>query len=117
VRYAIARDIDTHRRWALRLFLAVSGVWFIRVGYMAWVFVNQAPVGMADTLDGPFDHFVAFASFLLPLGVLELYLRAQMRGAVAKFAMAAGLVAITGLMGLGIFGAFAMMWLPRIMSI
>ena len=30
LRFAIARDIATHRRWALRLFLVVSGVWFRR---------------------------------------------------------------------------------------
>jgi hypothetical protein len=111
VRYAIARDIDTHRRWALRLFLAVSGVWFIRVGYMAWVIVNQGPVGMTDNLDGPFDTFIVFASFLVPLGVLELYLRTRdYSRAGDKFAMAAALVALTAVMALGIFGTVTIMW-------
>src|SRR5579864_458317 len=30
LRSALARDFATHRRWALRMFLAVSGSWFIR---------------------------------------------------------------------------------------
>ena len=30
VRYAIARDFTTHRRWAIRLFLVVSATLFIR---------------------------------------------------------------------------------------
>src|SRR5262245_31265381 len=31
LRYAMAREIDTHRRWAMRLYLLVNGVWFIRI--------------------------------------------------------------------------------------
>jgi uncharacterized membrane protein len=38
LRYALAREFDVHRRWALRLFMVVSGVWFFRVGLMLWVF-------------------------------------------------------------------------------
>lgn len=111
VRYAIARDIDTHRRWALRLFLAVSGVWFLRVGYMAWVLANRAPVGMTGNLDGPFDTFNVFASFLVPLGVLELYFRAQGSDrAGPKLAMAGTLLVLTAITALGVFGTGAIMW-------
>jgi hypothetical protein len=111
VRHAIARDIDTHRRWALRLFLAVSGVWFIRIGYASWIIINQAPVGMTDNLDGPFDTFVALASFTIPLAVLELYLRAQdARTAAPKLAMATAMLAVTALTALGAFGTVAIMW-------
>ncbi len=45
LRHAIARNIAVHRRWALRLFLVVSGVWFFRIGLMAWLIVNHGPVG------------------------------------------------------------------------
>lgn len=111
VRYAIARDIDTHRRWALRLFLAVSGVWFIRIGYASWIIANQGAVGMTRNLDGPFDTFVALASFMLPLAVLELYLRAQdSTRAIAKLAMALGLLALTAVTALGAFGTVTIMW-------
>src|SRR6185295_14429805 len=105
VRYAVARDIAAHRRWALRLFLAVSGVWFIRVGLMAWIIVNQGPFGNSKNFDGPFDTFIVFASYLVPLAILQLYFHAQERaGAGGKLAMAVALVALTGLMALGIFG-------------
>jgi hypothetical protein len=111
VRHAIARDIDTHRRWAMRLFLAVSGVWFLRVGYMAWIIINQGPVGMTDNLDGPFDTFNVFASFLVPLAVLELYFRAQeSERAGAKLAMTAMLLALTALTALGVFGTITIAW-------
>lgn len=111
VRHAIAREIDTHRRWAMRLFLAVSGVWFLRVGYMAWIIANQGAVGMTENLDGPFDTFNVFASFLLPLAVLELYFRAQDSDhASPKLAMAGALLILTAVTALGVFGTGAIMW-------
>ena len=114
LRSAWAHDVMAHRRWALRTLILAGGVWFQRLGYMAWVILNHGPVGMTDKLDGPFDIFVGFASFLLPLAALELYLRAQAGGARRKYAMAACLFALTTLMGIGIAGAAAMMWGPPI---
>lgn len=114
-RFAKARDFASHRRWALRLFLVVSGVWFFRVGLMLWLLIHQAPVGFdPKAFTGPFLTFLAFAQTLVPLAVLEIYLRAQ--GSVkpsARYAVAVGVVALTLAMGAGIFGAFMMMWWPR----
>jgi Predicted membrane protein (DUF2306) len=112
-RAAIARDFVAHRRWALRTFVVASGVWFMRVGYMAWLIVNQGPVGITEKSDGAFDLFWTFASFLLPLALLELYLYAKSStGAALKF-FASGVVVISAiLMGIGIFGAFNLMWRP-----
>src|SRR5206468_256528 len=45
LRHALARKFVVHRRWALRLFLVMSGVWFFRVGLMLWVFLNGGPAG------------------------------------------------------------------------
>ena len=113
VRHAIARDIATHRRWALRLFIAVSGVWFFRIGFMFWVLVNNGPVGFdPKTFRGPFIDFMSFASYLLPLAMLELYLRARDRGSPsARLAMAGALGLLTIAMGVGIFGAAMGLWL------
>ncbi len=115
-RYAVARDFSSHRRWALRLFLVVGGVWFFRVGLMLWLFLNKGPAGFDPaTFQGPFITFLSFAQYLLPLGVLELYLRTQERpGAPRRMAMAAGLFVLTVAMGVGIFAATMGMWLPRI---
>lgn len=115
-RHARARRLDLHRRWALRLFLAVSGVWFFRVGLMFWLVANQAPVGFdPKTFTGPFLTFLAFAQFVLPLAVLELYFRAQRRREPGgQFAMAAILGLLTLMMTTGIAGAAAMMWLPHL---
>jgi hypothetical protein len=115
-RRATARDFSAHRRWALRLFLVVNGVWFFRIGLMFWLAVNGGPVGFdPKAFTGPFLTFLGFAQFLLPLLVLELYLRANARSSShLRFATATGIIVLTGAMGFGIFAATMGMWLPRI---
>jgi uncharacterized membrane protein len=75
-RAARAGDIARHRRWALRTFMVVNAVFFIRIFSSGWVVFTDG-AGMTDDMDGPMNHFFQFAQFLLPLAVLELYLRAR----------------------------------------
>ncbi len=116
MRTAMARQFEVHRRWALRLFMVVSAVWFFRVGLMFWIFINKGPAGFnPKTFTGPFLNILSFAQTLLPLAVLELYLRARDRAAAsARFALAVGLSALTVAMGVGIFAATMIMWLPNL---
>ena len=115
LRYAIARDIRTHRRWALRLFMVASGVWFLRVGLNLWLFLTGGVGVDFKTFTGPFIDFNSFAQFLLPLAALELYFHSRDRaGAQGQFAMATGIFGLTILMGIGIFAAAMNMWLPRL---
>jgi hypothetical protein len=116
LRYALARDFRTHRRWALRLFVVVSGVWFFRVGLMLSGLLFDGPFGFDPiTFQGPLLTFMSFAESLLPLAMLELYLRTQERaGGPGRIAMAAGLFVLTLAMGAGISGAAMGMWLPGI---
>ena len=116
VRHAIGRRLAAHRRWALRLFLVVSGVWFFRVGLMFWIAVNGGPVGFDPaTFRGPFLVFLGFAQYLLPLAVLQCYLWATDRGSnAARVGMAAVLVILALAMGLGIGVATMGMWWPHI---
>lgn len=114
-RNAAARQFVAHRRWALRTFIAVSGVWFFRVGFMAWILINQGPVGSTSNLDGPFDKFWAFANFLLPLAILEIYLRVRTTaGSTGKYALTAALGVLTIMTAGGIFAAFLFLWRPHI---
>lgn len=114
LRHAIARRIDSHRRWAMRLFILVSGVWFLRVLYMAWG-ISTRGVGIGERMNGPTDYVLAFACYLLPLAMLELYLRAcDSRSAAIKLAMAAGMVVASAATALGIFGAWMVMWSPHV---
>jgi hypothetical protein len=106
-RTAQARDFTSHRRWALRAYIAANGVWFERVGFMAWMIITH---GFAP---GRFFSVWMFACYLLPLGVLELYLRTRDRARPGGFwAMAAGLFTLTVPMAVGIFGLYALMWRP-----
>jgi hypothetical protein len=115
-RNAVAKQLDVHRRWALRLFLAVSGVWFFRVGLMFWIVVNRGPAGFnPKTFDGPFLIFLSFAQYLLPLAVLELYFWAQRsKGTTPRIAVSALLAAATLVTATGIGAASMIMWLPRL---
>lgn len=115
-RYARARDFVTHRRWALRLFLVMSGVWFFRVGLMLWLLIHQAPVGFdGKTFTGPFLTALAFGQTLLPLLILELYFYAQKRaGTRGRLAMTGLLAVLTLATAVGIAGATMMLWWPRI---
>ncbi|WP_082219623.1 DUF2306 domain-containing protein [Massilia sp. NR 4-1] len=115
LRTALARGFAAHRRWALRLFLCVSGVWFFRIGLMFWLALNGGPAGFdPKTFTGPFLSFLAYAQYLLPLAVLELYLRSRERGnTAARFAMAAVLCALSAATAVGVAVAAMGMWLPR----
>lgn len=113
LRHARARELDAHRRWALRLYLAALGVWFFRIGLMAWLLINQGPVGFdPQTLRGPTITALAYAQTLVPLGVLELYLRA--RSGRTRNAIALALIALTVLTVLGSFAASRILWLPHL---
>jgi Predicted membrane protein (DUF2306) len=115
LRYAMGRDFKTHRRWALRLFLVVSGSWFFRVGFFLTLLLF-GPIGFdPTTFSGPLLTFWTFAEFLLPLAVLEFYLRAQDRaGALRRMATAGGLFVLTLAMGAGIFAVAMAAWVPNV---
>ncbi|MEQ1519341.1 MAG: hypothetical protein ABL931_22935, partial [Usitatibacteraceae bacterium] len=101
-----------------RLFVAVSGVWFFRVGLMAWLGVFRTPVGFdVDSFSGPFLTALAWCVYVVvPLLLLELVLRAQRSTAstVQRAVVAAGLAVVTLVMAFGVVMAAAGMWGPRL---
>lgn len=112
-RYAMARRFDVHHRWALRLFMVMSGVWFLRVMYACIGVVTQGAMlpGITDDMSGPTNFVISYASFLLPLAVLELYLWARRSDvAAAKIAAAVVVLLAAGATSIGVFGT-AMGWL------
>ncbi|MDI1252686.1 DUF2306 domain-containing protein [Thermomonas sp.] len=112
-RLAMQRRFAEHRRWAIRAFLLVSGVWTLRLGLMAWVIINQGPNGNTERLDGTFDSIWVFGCYLIPLAIAELYFRAEKGGRAMQFT-AAGVLALSAAFTLlGTFGAFTFMWLPH----
>jgi uncharacterized membrane protein len=116
LRYALARDFRTHRRWALRFFLVVSASWFFRIGFFLSFLVNKGPFGFdPTTFRGPFLTFMSFAQVLIPLAVLEIYLRAQDRpGALRRMATAGMLFVLTLVMCAGLFAVGMTQWVPQV---
>jgi len=105
LRYALTRDFKTHRRWALRLFLAASSSWFYRLTFFLWLLVFKGPFGFDPAkFTGLFPTVMSFAQYLFPLAVLEIYLRAQERpGVLRRMATAGVLFVLTLAMAAGIF--------------
>lgn len=106
-RTARARDFVRHRRWALRLYLVSNAQWFLRVGAFCYFMLNQM-LGVKAGFGDPFLQFWTFGCYLVPLAVLELYLRArESRRTWYSMSMAAVLLGLSALMLVGMFG-FAM---------
>lgn len=77
-RTAVRRDFVAHRKWAIRAFVAVTGVWFFRIGYGLWILLTGfTAIGAKADLTGPFDIFLLFAHSLVPLALVELYFWAK----------------------------------------
>lgn len=105
---AIGKNIAAHRRWAMRTFMVANGVFFLRIMVSAWIVITQKDLG-------PLFHVFEFASYLLPLAALELYLRAREGGPVAKIAMTPVLVALAALTAAGVFG-FYMVFMKTVLG-
>lgn len=115
-RFALARNLAAHRRWATRLFLAASGVWFLRIMMISWA-IPTGGAGLGGELDGPAGRFLMLGQTVIPLAVYQLYLMAEgSRSGLAQSAMAAALVLLTLIMSAGIVGVTFAMWLPVIES-
>jgi tetratricopeptide (TPR) repeat protein len=116
LRHALARNFAAHRRWALRLFLVICASLFIRSAVFLTLIFFNGPVGFDPvTLRGPFLTVVSFAQTLVPLAVLQLYLRAQERpGALLRMATAGIIFVLTFAVGVGLFAVSAAIWVPHV---
>ena len=111
-RSARARDFAAHRRHALRAYLLVNGVWFLRIGIMLTGLV-LAPLGIQIDYTGAPFILVSFASWMVPMAVLALYFSAERsHRAGIKIAMDALLWLLALLTLAGSAAAIAFMWWP-----
>lgn len=114
VRNAMARRIDRHRRWAMRLFMVASAVWFFRVGLMGWAMLTGGVGINWESFTGPALYVLGFAQYLLPLAMLEWYFHCQCQASsTGKIAFAAILSLFTMYMVIGTFAATMGLWLPK----
>lgn len=115
-RFARSRDFPRHRTWAVRLFLAVSGVWFLRVFIMLWVLLF-GPEALGEDLGGPAGIALNYAQFIVPLLLFELYRRAtRSESKAAHWSVAAMLFICSTAMGAGIGMAWLFLWLPNLIG-
>jgi hypothetical protein len=113
---AIQRDFVAHKKWAIRAFLMVSGVWFFRLGYGIWILITgfTAP-GTNGNLNGPFDIFLSFAHSLVPLLILEAYFYAKRHSSLRVKQFGAGaLIGLSLLMIGGIVMIALVFWAPHL---
>jgi uncharacterized membrane protein len=114
VRHVLAGDFRSHRRWALRMFMLINAAWFFRIGLLHRVFIDQDPSAFDPMAFTPLTNLLSVADYLLPIALLELYLRTRDRpGHGGTLAVAATLMVMTVVMGLGLFAAARVLWLPR----
>lgn len=113
-RSVIKKNIQAHRRWAIRSFLMVSGVYFMRLTFGFWLLVNNFTLpGSTENFDGPFDRFLVIGFTTIPLVFSELYFYAQdTNRAVGKYLMSATLFLLTLAIIAGTFMAVQVFWLP-----
>lgn len=115
VRFAIARDFASHRRYALRLFISAIAVWFYRIQLMVWLMLSGGRGLNPETFEGPALVITSFTQYLIPLAILEIYFYVQRAGnARHKVMFSAALAFITLLMAAGIYAASMGLWLARI---
>ncbi len=76
LRHALARDFETHRAWAIRLFALAIGSWLYRMDY-GLMFAVFGRAGHTDDFSGWFDHVMDFWFYVPNLIVAELAIRGQ----------------------------------------
>ena len=77
-RYGRARDLETHRAWAIRLYALAIGSWLYRMDYGLWAIVGHL-AGHTRTFSGWFDAVMAFFFYIPNLGIAELVIRSKQR--------------------------------------
>lgn len=115
-RTAMQQDFSAHKKWAIRAFLMVSGVWFLRLGYGIWILITgfTAP-GTNNNLNGPFDIFLSFGHSLIPLLLLEAYFYAKRHADLRVKRSAVGvLIGLSVLMAAGIVMVTLVFWAPEL---
>ena len=111
---AVQRRFASHRQWALRLFVVANAVWYMRLGYMVWG-ISTKGAGIGDSMDGPFDYFLAFGNSLVPLAMMEAYLRiAKSHSNGLRFSYALLLLVASVVTLGGSLAAWFVMWSPYI---
>lgn len=111
-RSARRQEFAAHRRHALRAYLLVNGVWFLRIGIMLAGLV-LAPLGIRIDYSGAPFLLVSFGSWMVPMAVLALYFRVERSPHAGRKVAMGGLLTLLALLtAAGSLAAIAFMWWP-----
>lgn len=116
IRKAMTSQFENHRRWAIRLFLAMSGVWFFRVFLMLWLTIHQGPKGFdMETFQGPALNMLYTFSYIFPIFFAEIYfITKEAEPIMGKRILAIFMLVLTGCITVGTFSATLGLWLPNL---
>lgn len=116
IKNALQKDFQWHKRWAVHLFLAMSGVWLFRVFLMLWLAIFKAPVGFdPETFTGPLLNALYVFVYIFPQIAALFYFHAKDSvNPRINWTFSIFLLLITIGIGLGTAAATMGMWLPRL---
>ncbi len=116
IKFAVAGKLKVHRKWAIRLFLAMSGVWFFRVFLMLWLTIWQGPVGLdLESFQGPALNMLYSFSYILPVFFAGLYFKTkELDSRRPKLALSIFILLLTCCIAVGTLTATLGMWLPSL---
>ena len=117
-RYAVAKNLNTHRAWALRLYALAIGSWLYRMDYGFW-FLLADKAGHNNTFSGPFDYVMTFFFYIPNLVVAEIFIRSQgnrKTPAWLNIIFTAVLLAMAGFLLLGTYYFTKFYWGPAIVG-
>jgi hypothetical protein len=117
-RYAVARQFDQHRVWAVRLFALTIGSWLYRMDYGFWL-MGAHGIWHRSNFRGGFDVFMSFFFYLPNLLVAELFLRGQ-RARLSRWLLGASAVMLgvaALVVAVGTYYFFHFYWGPAIFAV
>lgn len=116
-RHAVARRLEKHRAWALRLFAMAIGSWLYRMDYGFWLLLTDG-LGHTRHFDGPFDRVMAFFFYLPNLLVAEAFIRGRYHQASPVLRLSASFILLlaTGFLLLGTYYFTLYYWGPAILK-
>jgi hypothetical protein len=116
-RYAVSRQLEKHRTWALRLYALAIGSWLYRMDYGFWLLLADG-MGHNRTFSGPFDHVMAFFFYIPNLIVAEAFSRARSFKASPFLRIGASFLLLfaTGFLLIGTYYFTLYYWGPAILG-
>ncbi|GAB3495107.1 DUF2306 domain-containing protein [Spirosoma knui] len=116
-RYAVKRQVERHRIWALRLYALAIGSWLYRMDYGFWLMLTDG-LGHTRTFNGPFDQVMAFFFYFPNLLVVEALSRSgtYRASATLKLLTSGLLLLATIFLGVGTYYFTRYYWGPAILT-